>query len=304
MSGLPQALAARPPLPLPGPVPRLRRRLHGGDLRWALAFALPYAAVFFGFVVYPFASALWTGVRPSLYAELLADAPYLPAVVNTALFVGIGVNLTMVLALLLSGFFLRPRRWIRGLLAVYVLPWLIAAAQACISFHWMLIGQQGLVDGLWWALAHSDGPEWFGNRWLALGADIAVYIWKWMPLWTVILLAGRLTIPREIYDAAAVDGATGLRRFVHVTLPLLANLYLVCTLLFTLWTLGEFTVPYLVSNGAPGDATEVLATLGFRYAFDLSQPALGIAAVMSALPLLIPIVIVLMKRLRTSEVQL
>jgi multiple sugar transport system permease protein len=302
MSGLSQAIAARPPLPLPGP--RLRRRLHGGDLRWAVAFVLPYAAVFFGFVVYPFAAALWTGVRPSLYAQLFADPLYLPTVVNTAFFVGLGVNLTMVLALLLSGFFLRPRRWIRALLAIFVLPWLIAAAQACVSFHWMLIGQQGLVDGLWWALFHTDGPEWFGNRWLALGADIAVHVWKWMPLWTVILLAGRLTIPREIYDAAQMDGANGLRRFVHLTLPLLANLYLVCTLLFTLWTLGEFTVPYLVSNGAPGGATEVLATLGFHYAFDLSEPALGIAAVMSALPLLIPILVVLMRRLRVSEAQL
>jgi multiple sugar transport system permease protein len=304
MRGLPEALAALPPLPLPAPAPRLRRRLHGGDLRWAVAFALPYAAVFFGFVVYPFAAALWTGMRPSLYAQLLADPLYVPTVVNTAFFVGLGVNLTMVLALLLSGFFLRPKRWIKVLLAVFVLPWLIAAAQACISFHWMLIGQQGLVDGLWWALFHTNGPEWFGNRWLALGADIAVYAWKWLPLWTVILLAGRLTIPREIYDAAQMDGANGLRRFVHLTLRLLANLYLVCTLLFALWTLGEFTVPYLLSNGAPGDATEVLATFGFRYAFDLGEPALGIAAVMTALPVLLPILIVLMRRLRMSEVQL
>jgi multiple sugar transport system permease protein len=168
----------------------------------------------------------------------------------------------------------------------------------------MLISPQGMLDGLIWALFGIDGPVWFGNRWLALGSDIAVYVWKWLPFWTVILLAGRLTISRDIYDAAEVDGATGFRRFAHVTFPLLGNLYLVCTLLYALWTLGEFTIPYLVSNGAPGGATEVLATLGFHYAFDLSEPALGTAAVMSALPVLIPIVIVLMKRLEMREVQL
>ena len=168
----------------------------------------------------------------------------------------------------------------------------------------MLIGPQGLVDGLLWALFGINGPVWFGNRWLALGSDIAVYLWKWLPFWTVILLAGRLTIPRDLYDAAEVEGAGGFSRFAHVTVPLLANLYFVCTLLFALWTLGEFTIPYLVSNGAPGDSTEVLATLGFHYAFDLSEPALGAAAVMSALPVLIPIVIILMKRLEMREVEL
>ena len=125
-----------------------------------------------------------------------------------------------------------------------------------------------------------------------------------MPFWTVIFLAGRMTIPRDIYDAAEVDGATGLRRFVHVTFPLLANLYLVCTLLSTLWALGDFTTVYLVSSGAPALSTEVLATLGFRYAFDTAQPALGVAAMLSALPVLIPIVIFLMRRFHRRAVQL
>ena len=125
-----------------------------------------------------------------------------------------------------------------------------------------------------------------------------------MPFWTLIFLAARMTIPRVIYDAAEVDGATGPRSFVHVTFPLLANLYLICTLLSTLWTLGDFTTVYLVSGGGPAGATEVLATLGFRYAFDASKPALGVAAVMSGLPVLIPIVLLLMRRLHTSEIQL
>jgi multiple sugar transport system permease protein len=125
-----------------------------------------------------------------------------------------------------------------------------------------------------------------------------------MPFWTVIFLAGRMAIPRDVYDAATVDGATGVRRLVYIVLPLLANLYLFCTLLATIWTFGDFATVYFVSGGAPVWSSEVLATLGFHYTFDLSRPQLGLAAMMSALPVLIPIVIALMRKLQTSELQL
>jgi multiple sugar transport system permease protein len=208
------------------------------------------------------------------------------------------------LALLLSGFFLQRHWWIKALLAAFLVPWAIAAAQACVSFHWMLIGEQGLVDRLLSVWFGIDGPIWFNYRSLGLGANILVYIWKWMPFWTVIFLAARMTIPRDIYDAAEVDGATGIRRFIHVTFPMMANLYLICTLLSVLWTFGDFTTVYLVSGGGPANSTQVLATLGFDYAFEAANPALGVAAVMSALPVLIPIVIMLMRRLQASDIQL
>ena len=169
--------------------PSGHRHLHGSDFSWAIAFVVPYAAVFFVFVLYPFGYALWMASKPSLYADLIADRLYFPTLVNTLLFVGLGVNVKMFLALLLSGFFIRRRWWIRPLLAVYILPWAIAAAQACLSFHWMLIGEQGLVDGVLSALFGIDGPIWFNNRWLGLGSNIIAYIWKWMPFWTVIFLA-------------------------------------------------------------------------------------------------------------------
>jgi multiple sugar transport system permease protein len=120
----------------------------------------------------------------------------------------------------------------------------------------------------------------------------------------VVFVAGRLAIPQEIYEAAAVDGATGARRFLHVVFPILANLYLVCTLLSTLWTVGDFNTVYLVSIGAPARSSEVLATLGFHYAFDAAQPSLAIAATLSALPLLVPVALVLMRRLQAGGVQL
>jgi multiple sugar transport system permease protein len=284
--------------------PSWRGHLHGSDLSWAVAFVVPYAAVFLAFAVYPIGYALWMGSQPSLYVELIDDPRYLQTAVNTLLFAGLGVNLQMFLALLLSRFFMRRRWWIRALLVIYILPWALPAVQAFTSVHWILIGEMGLVNRLLEELFGIEGPMWFSHWWLAMGTNIAAYIWKWMPFWTVIFIAGRMMIPKELLDAAAIDGATGSRRFVHITFPLLANLYLVCTLLATAWEIGEFNTVFFVSNGSPVMSTEVLATLGFRYTFDGVQPELGVAAVMSALPVLIPIVIILMRKLQTREVQL
>jgi multiple sugar transport system permease protein len=280
------------------------RHLHGSEFAWAVAFVVPYAAVFVAFVVYPVAYGLWMASAPSLYRELAANPLYRRSVVNTAVYVGLGVNVQMFLALLLSGFFMRRRWWIKALLPVFMLPWALPAIPAFVSFHWMLIGEEGFVDSVLSTLLGIQGPLWFNDRRLALGSNIVAYIWKWMPFWTLTFFAARTAIPQEIYEAADVDGAGGCRRFAHVIFPLLGNLYLVCTLLFTLWTIGDFTTVSLVSEGAPAYSTDVLATLGLHYAYDAAQPSLGVAAVMSALPVLIPLAIILMRVVRTREVQL
>jgi multiple sugar transport system permease protein len=304
MSSTQQVLAAGPVALNRPRRPSWHHHLHGSEFAWAIAFIVPYAAVFFAFVVYPVAYGLWMASKPSLYGDLVANPLYAQTVINTVLYVGLGVNVKMFLALLLSGFFMRRRWWIKALLVIYILPWALPAIPAFVSFHWMLIGEEGFVDSVLSALFGIQGPLWFSDRWLALGSNIVSYIWKWMPFWTLTFLAGRMAIPQEIYEAADIDGASSCRRFVHVILPLLGNLYLVCTLLSTLWTIGDFTTVYLVSGGAPYYSTNVLATLGIHYAFDAAQPSLGVAAVLSALPVLLPMVIILMRTLQTREVQL
>jgi len=296
--------------PLRAPSLSLRRRswrggLQGSEFTWAVAFVVPYAAVFVAFVAYPVVYGLWMGHDPALYDELFSDPIYLRSVVNTVIYLGIGVNLKMFGALLLSGFFMRRSWWTKGLLLIYVLPWAVPQLPTFISIHWMLNGQWGLINNVLWDVFHIDGPGWLDtSRWLALSSVIASHIWKWMPFWTVILLAGRMAIPQDVYDAAAIDGATGMQRFTYVTFPLLANLYLICTLLSTIFTLGDFNSVYFVSGGGPALSTHVLATLGIRDAFQIARPDLGVATVMSALPLMIPLVIILMRKLRTTEVQL
>src|SRR5215469_10763947 len=108
-------------------ISRPRRRawhagLQGSDLTWAIAFVIPYAALFLAFVAYPVLYGLWLGHSPSLYAELLSDPIYQRTVVNTVLYLTIGVNLKMFGALMLSGFFMRRRWWVKALLLIYVLP--------------------------------------------------------------------------------------------------------------------------------------------------------------------------------------
>jgi multiple sugar transport system permease protein len=289
-------------------LPRARKRWHGEligpEFIWAIAFAAPYVIMFLAFVIYPICYGIYLGDQPALYADLFSDPRYLTAVVNTLIYVGVGVNLKMGLAFLLSGFFMHKRWWIKALLVVFILPWATPALPAYMSIHWFVDGQWGMLNNALYWLFGIDGPVYLNDRWMGLACNIGAYIWKNMPFWTIILLAGRMAIPQELYEAAAVDGATGLRKFAHVTYPLMANLYLVCILLDTVFALGDFNATYFVSGGGPAMSTEVLATLGIRYAFTVSLPRLGVATVMSALPVLIPLVIILMRKLRPSEGQL
>jgi multiple sugar transport system permease protein len=284
--------------------PPWRVRLHGSETAWAIAFLIPYVAVFVAFVIYPILFGLWMGSDPVLYGTLFSDPVYLTTAINTLLFVAIGVNVKMFLAFLLSGFFMSRSWWIRTLLAIYLLPWALPGLVVFTSIHFMLVTQWGLLDSLWRAVTGEDGPLFLVSQPIAMAANIVSYIWKWMPFWTLIFLAARMSIPQDIYDAADIDGASGYKRLIHVTFPLLGNIYLICTLLSTVWTLGDFPTVYFVSSGAPGRLTDVLATYGFHEAFDFGYPKLGVAAMMSALPVLIPLVILLMRRVRATGVQL
>jgi multiple sugar transport system permease protein len=261
-------------------------------------------AIFAAFLIYPVVYGLWMGSDPSLYGLLFTDPLYLRTAINTLLFVVIGVNVQMFLAFLLSGFFMSRSWWVRSLLAIYLIPWALPAMVVFTSIHFMLVTQWGLLDSLVRIVTGHDGPLFLTHEWVATGANIVSFIWKWMPFWTLVFIAGRMAIPQDIYEAADIDGAGGVKRLVYVTFPLLGNVYLISTLLSTVWALGDFNTVYFVSSGAPGKLTDVLSTYGFHEAFDFGYPNLGVAAMMSALPILIPLVILLMRRVRATGVQL
>jgi len=204
-------------------------------------------------------------------------------VINTLWYVGVAVNVKLVLALLLSGILDYPFRWIRLLAALFLIPWAIPALPGILSFRWMLNSQWGIFNHLLTLLGLPSVP-WLAQYWTALGAVMVFHIWKYLPFWTIIFLAGRRAIPNELYEAAAIDGASAVQNFWHVTFPLLRNLYLICTLLSMVFTLGDFTVPWLMTGGAPGDSTHVLATLAYRYTFTMGRLEWGMATFAVAMP--------------------
>jgi multiple sugar transport system permease protein len=263
---------------------------------WALLFTAPYIVVFLAFVVFPVGYAFWLARDPHLYVELSEDPIFLRTVVNTLVFLIVAINVKMVMALFLSGFFTHKRWWVKVLAVLFVLPWAVPSIPTILSVRFMLNPEWGVVNTLIFKLTGDDGPNWLNDPTLALSLSMVVHIWKSLPFWTLILLAGRLAIPGELYEAASVDGAGPWHRFRFITWPSISTLYVTCTFLSMIFTVGDFNSVYLLTGGGPADLTHVLATLGIRY-LRLDQIGLAMASIVCALPLILPLVFVMMKRL-------
>jgi multiple sugar transport system permease protein len=262
---------------------------------WGTILIAPYILVFLLFVLYPVTYAFWLARSPGLYVQLLDDPIFIRAIGNTLVFLLVGVNLKMAVALLLSGFFIQSRWWIKVLSLLFIIPWAVPSIPTILSFRFMLNPEWGLINQTIFRLTAQDGPNWLNDPSLGLSFAILVHIWKSLPFWTLILISGRLAIPGDIYEAASVDGATKLQQFRYVTWPSMQTLYLTCTLLSMIWTLGDFNSVYLLTGGGPADLTHVLATLGIRY-LRLDAVALSMATIVFALPLVLPLVFIMMKR--------
>jgi multiple sugar transport system permease protein len=277
------------------PVGPAKRRMSPWQ-KWGLILVAPYVVVFAVFVLFPVGYGLWIARHPSSYVRLFDDPVFARSVVNTLIFLVIGINLKMAVALFLSGFFVRTRWWIKALSLLFILPWAVPSIPTILSFRFMLNPEWGIVNSTIFRLTGADGPNWLNNPQLALSLAILVHIWKSLPFWTLILVAGRLAIPGEMYEAASVDGATTWQKFRFITWPSLRTLYLTSSILSMIWTLGDFNSVYLLTGGQPADQTHVLATLGLRY-LRLDQVDLSMATVVCALPLVLPLVWFMMKRL-------
>ena len=263
---------------------------------WGRIFVVPYLLIFLVFVIYPVGYGLWLARHPDSYTRLFADPIFFRTVINTIIFVVVSVNVKMVLALFLSGFFLNTRWWVKILAALFILPWAVPSIPTILSMRFMLNPEWGVINTLIFNLSGRDGPNWLNDPTLALSFSMLAHIWKSLPFWTLILLAGRMAIPGEQYEAASVDGATTWQKFKFITWPAMSGLYLTSTILSMIWTLGDFNSVYLLTGGGPADLTHVLATLGIRY-LRLDQVDLSLASIVVALPLVLPLVYFMMKRL-------
>ena len=263
---------------------------------WGRMLVLPYLLVFVVFVLYPVGYGLWLARHPASYERLFDDPIFFRTAINTVVFVVVSVNLKMMVAMALSGFFLHTRWWVKLLSLVFILPWALPSIPTILSVRFMLNPEWGVINSTIFKLTGLDGPNWLNDPTLAFGFSMLMHIWKSLPFWTLILLAGRMSIPTEQYEAASVDGASGWQKFRFITWPSMRGLYLTSTLLSMVFTLGDFNSVYLLTGGGPADLTHVLATLGIRY-LRLDQVDLAMAAIVVTLPLVLPMVYVMMKRL-------
>jgi multiple sugar transport system permease protein len=262
---------------------------------WTLIFLTPFFIVFGWFALYPLFYELMIGLRLENYVELFANPRYIRALGNTALFVLIAVNLKMLLALALASAMASPSRILRVATVIALVPWMIPEVVALLSARWMFNTQSGLLNTIIQFAGGSPVP-WLDRPEYALGAAIAMHIWKLTPFWALTLLAARLAIGKETYEAAALDGANRRQTFMHITWPRIAGVYFTGTVLATIWAMGDFNSIYLVTGGGPADTTQVLATLGVSYAFKQADPSMGASVVLTALPVLIIGVVYLIRR--------
>jgi multiple sugar transport system permease protein len=282
-----QASVAAPALLVP-----MRRERWLRNTLLGLAFCSPLVLLFLLLVLYPILYMIYMGLDREIYTDIFGDPIFVQTLWNTAIFVGFAVNVKMVLALTMSGLFSVENRFARILSGLFLLPWAIPSLPGILAFRWMLNGQWGIVNKILNDLGFAGYP-WLVRRPTALAAAIVYHIWKYLPFWTLIFVAGRRSIPKDLYEAAEIDGTTPLQKFRFITLPMLRNLYMICSLLSMVFSLGDFVIIKIMTGGAPGDSSHVLATLAYRYTFLMGKIDWGVGTFITALPITLLFIFIL-----------
>jgi arabinogalactan oligomer/maltooligosaccharide transport system permease protein len=212
----------------------------------------------------------------SFYMVLLVTVLW--TVLNLLLHLGIGVAL----ALLLNRPTLRFKGPYRVLL---ILPWAVPSYVTALAWKGMFHRQLGAINAILESLG-ADPVSWFAHFGTAFAANLATNVWLGFPFMMVVTLGALSSIPSDLYEAAAVDGATRWQRFRRITAPLLVPSLAPAVVMGAVWTFNMFNVVFLVSGGEPGGATEILVSEAYRWAFTRGQ-LYGYAAAYAVLIFLI-----------------
>ena len=308
-------MAVRPaPLERSAPVSGRMLSLRGviereGIFSWLML--APGVLYLLAFVAYPFFYGIFlslqdrpvarTGVFIGLgnFVTLANDAVFwqvtrnmfIYTIVTTILKLGGG----LVMALVMDQSF-RGKNAARAFL---LLPFIVPTALSTIAWMWIFDPTFSVIN---WVLIHGGaiqtGFSWLGNSTLAMVAIIIVNTWRGMPFYGITLLAGLQTISPELYEVAAIDGATTRQRFWYVTMPLIKPVLVIVTMFSVIFTFSDFQLIYALTHGGPANATQVYAT----YAYDLGMSAgklgLGAAVALSMLPALALLIVALTLYLR------
>ena len=225
------------------------------------------------------------------FTAVIGTPKFQTALKNTIIFGLISQALILVLsnalALALQKEF-PGKRLIRFLI---LLPWVAPISIGTIAWLWIFDSTYSVLNWMLRlaGLIQGQGYMWLGLPHLAMGSIIAVHVWRQLPLATVILLAGHGSIPKDIHDAAAVDGAGFWRHFFQVTLPLILPISLVALLFGLIFTFTDMVIIYNLTRGGPFDSTQVLASLAFYTGIAGGDLAEGAAIALFLFPLLLAV---------------
>ncbi|MBK8033493.1 MAG: ABC transporter permease subunit [Chloroflexi bacterium] len=290
-------------------------RILGRDWKMAIPFVIPIVLIMGGLILYPFINAVQLSMTTrSLitrtevfvgfdnYARLFQDTDFISSVRNTLVFTLASVSIKFVIgigiALLLHGRL--PGRNI--LTAIILLPWIVPEVVTALTWRSIYDPVFGGLNPILQSLGIIDRPvAWLAEPGLAMPSVIAVNVWKGIPFFVILLLAGLKAIDREQYEAAEVDGASVVQRFRHITMPGLRYVIITTLLLSFINTFNTFGLIYLMTGGGPGGATRMFSILAYEKAIVGLRFGPGVATALSMAPFMAALIFVLARVMRPSE---
>ncbi|MDE0026026.1 MAG: sugar ABC transporter permease [Spirochaetaceae bacterium] len=257
-----------------------------GDRAFGIVLLIPALAIIVGIILFPLLDAArlsitstnlinirkqpFVGLRN--YQQILTDPTYWQVVGNTFFITGASVAASVVIGMALA-LALNAMVTVRGLLrALFIVPWLVPGVVIGVTWNWMLSTETGIVNYIIRALGiASANLPWLADGTLSMAAVNGVFVWSSVPFIMVTLLGGLQAIPSELVEAAIVDGATFGQRFRKVVLPLLLPIVTIATILRVIYTMQNFVIVYMLTQGGPGFATETLALYVYETAFNSAR---------------------------------
>ncbi|MEU6852044.1 sugar ABC transporter permease [Actinacidiphila alni] len=282
------------------------RRPRRGTGRWAaFAFIAPAWLYVLGFYLYPLAgsvrmgfqdytvSSFYTGVAPYVgwdnYTAVFHDSHFSRTVVNTVLFTAGSLAFQFAVGLALAVFFNRSFPLGGPLRSLLLIPWLLPLVVSGTAWRWILDTDSGVLNNLLLHLHLTDHPiPWLASTHDSLIAVTMVNIWVGIPFNMVILYGGLQSIPGELYEAAALDGAGAWNRFRHITLPMLRPVTAVVLTLGLIYTVKVFDVIMILTQGGPAGSSQTLTTYAYNLSFQ--QLEFGRGAAVGNLLILVAVV--------------
>jgi multiple sugar transport system permease protein len=283
------------------------------DQEQTLAWLLvgPLVLLLLGLVAYPFGVAVQFALSDRTLAEpgrfvglanvwnLWDNQIYRQTLWNTIVYT-IGATVLKLGAGLGLALILNERLPLKRLIrSAVLLPWIVPTVLSAMAWLWLLTPNFSVLN---WILVQTGlsqrGLPWLTNPSLAMFSVILVNTWRGIPFFAITLLAGLQTIPGELYEASAIDGAGTWRRFRYVTLPLLQPILLITLVLSVIWTFSDFQVVYGLTQGGPMNSTHVLATLSYQVGLASGNIGEGAAISLTMLPLLLILIVWQIRHLR------